>query len=95
MRFVFVFAPQKTHFIFTIALRTTQNNFGTRAAHCLHASNKLWNLFSALCLPLIKGGLTRQQPRLMTAPLAEFKRVRALAHVTRREVRRQVRRIKL
>ena len=84
-----------TPLIFTIALRPTQNNFGMRAAHCLRASIKPRNLFSALRLPLIKGGLTRQQPRLMTAPLAEFKRVRALAHVARREVLRQVRRIKL
>ena len=84
-----------TNFIFTIALRTTQNNFGTRAAHCLRASNKTRNLFSALRLPLIKGGLPRQQPRLMTAPLAEFKRVRALAHVAGRKIWRQVRDIKL
>jgi hypothetical protein len=53
------------------------------------------NLFSALRLPLIKGGLTRKQPRLMTAPLAEFKRVRALAHVAGRKIWRQVRDIKL
>jgi hypothetical protein len=56
----FAVARLKTLFIFTIALRPTQNNFGTRAEHCLRASNKSLNLFSALRLPLIKGGLTRK-----------------------------------